>query len=213
MVHTKGVFDMNKLVLREFITEEIDDLIERDEMPFSVAVADIDNMSDINTAHGEEIGGQVIAKVVSILRQNLSDEDFITLSGDEFTILLRNKGAERSFMYMEEIRKYLSSNNFQFGEDNARNIHITVSCGIASYPRDAKNTVELLRMADSSMYRAKKLGKNVVCLSEPDSLVLKSCHFTKTQVERLAVLSKELERTEAFLMLEAIDDLLKKYKQ
>jgi len=204
---------MDKLVSREFLAEKVGELIQAQDMPFSIAVADIDNLTDINTTQGEAIGDLTIAKVVSILRQNTSEEDIISRSGDEFTILLVDKGAERSFMYMEEIRKYLSSNNFQLGDENAKNIHITVSCGIASFPRDAKNTVELLRMADSSMYRAKKLGKNRVCLSEPDSLVLKSCHFTKTQVERLAVLSKELERTEAFLIREAIDDLLKKYRQ
>ncbi len=204
---------MDKLVSREFLAEKVGELIQAQDMPFSIAVADIDNLTDINTTQGEAIGDLTIAKVVSILRQNTSEEDIISRSGDEFTILLVDKGAERSFMYMEEIRKYLSSNNFQLGDENAKNIHVTVSCGIASFPRDAKNTVELLRMADSSMYRAKKLGKNRVCLSEPDSLVLKSCHFTKTQVERLAVLSKELERTEAFLIREAIDDLLKKYRQ
>lgn len=204
---------MDKLVSREFLAEKVGDLIQKQDMPFSIAVADIDNLTDINTTQGEAIGDLTIAKVVSILRQNTSEEDMISRSGDEFTILLIDKGAERSFMYMEEIRKYLSSNNFQLGDENAKKIHITVSCGIASFPRDAKNTVELLRMADSSMYRAKKLGKNRVCLSEPDSLVLKSCHFTKTQVERLAVLSKELERTEAFLIREAVDDLLKKYRQ
>ncbi len=204
---------MDKLVARDYLTDKIMELIHQQDMPFSIAVADIDNITAVNTALGESMGDLVIAKVLSILRQNLSDDDLITRSGDEFTILLIKKGAERSFMYMEEIRKYLSSNSFELGVEGNKNIHITVSCGIASFPRDAKNAVELLRMADSSMFRAKKLGKNRICLSEPDSMVLKSCHFTKTQVERLAVLSKELERTEAFLIREAIDDLLKKYHQ
>ncbi|MHB1314613.1 MAG: diguanylate cyclase [Christensenellales bacterium] len=203
---------MDKLVAREFFTEKIEKLIHDQDLPFSIAVADIDNFTDINVAHGYAMGDLVIAKVVSILRQNISDGDLISRSGDEFSVLLIDKGAERSFMYMEEIRKFLSSNNFQLGDEIKKDIHINISCGIASFPRDAKNTIELLRMADSSMYRAKKLGKNRVCLSEPDSLVLKSCHFTKTQNERLAELSKEMEKTESFLVREAIDDLLKKYR-
>ncbi|MHB8130558.1 MAG: GGDEF domain-containing protein, partial [Mobilitalea sp.] len=121
---------------------------------------------------------------------------------------------ERSFMYIEEIRKYLSENTFTYSaEGRSCDVSITISCGIASYPRDAKNSVELLRMMDSSLFRAKKLGKNRVCLSETETLVLKSCHLTKTQLERLSQLSNESEKTEAFLIREAIDDLLKKYSK
>ena len=201
---------MDKLVSREAFIVKIGSLIQDQFMPFSVAMADIDNFRVINTTYGKKIGDMLIAKVVSILRQNTSPNDLISRIGDEFSVLLIDKGAETSFTYMEEIRKYLSSNSFTLGEAEETDVHVTVSCGIASYPRDAKNTIELLRMADSSMFRAKKLGKNRVCLSEPDSLVLKSCHLTKTQAERLAELSRETEKTEAFLFREAIDDLLKK---
>ena len=201
---------MDKLVSREAFIVKIGSLIQDQFMPFSVAMADIDNFRVINTTYGKKIGDMLIAKVVSILRQNTSPNDLISRIGDEFSVLLIDKGAETSFTYMEEIRKYLSSNSFTLGEAEETDVHVTVSCGIASYPRDAKNTIELLRMADSSMFRAKKLGKNRVCLSEPVSLVLKSCHLTKTQAERLAELSRETEKTEAFLFREAIDDLLKK---
>lgn len=179
-------------------------------MPFSIAVEDIDNFRVFNATYGDKIGDKLIAKVVSILRQNTSPNDLISRIGDEFSVLLVDKGAETSFTYVEEIRKYLSSNSFTLGEGEKIDVHVTVSCGIASYPRDAKNAIELLRMADSSMFQAKKLGKNRVCLSEPASLVLMSCHLTKTQAGRLAELSKETEKTEAFLFREAIDDLMKK---
>lgn len=205
---------MENLVTREQFTEKIQELIDSDEIPFSVAIADIDNFKNINNVYGQEIGDQVIRKTVSILRQNISDGDLITRHGDEFSVLLLDKGAERSFIYMEEIRKYLSKNAFEFFfEDRICDINITVSCGIASYPRDAKNSVALLRMMDSSLFKAKKLGKNRVCLSEAETLVLKSCHLTKTQTERLAQLSNESEKTEAFLIREAIDDLFKKYSK
>ena len=85
-------------------------------MPFSIAVADIDNFRVFNATYGDKIGDKLIAKVVSILRQNTSPNDLISRIGDEFSVLLVDKGAETSFTYMEEIRKYLSSNSFTLGE-------------------------------------------------------------------------------------------------
>ncbi len=205
---------MDVLIMREQFIEKIQELIDSNKIPFSVAIADIDNFININNIYGRDIGDQIISKTVSILKQNISERDLITRHGDEFSVLLPDKGAESSFMYIEEIRKYLSENTFRFSiEDRSYDISITVSCGIASYPRDAKNSVELLRMMDSSLFRAKKLGKNRVCLSEAETLVLKSCHLTKTQIERMGQLSNESEKTEAFLIREAIDDLLKKYSK
>ena len=151
---------------------------------------------------------------MSVFKRNLSDSDLIMRHGDEFNILLVKKGAERSFMEMEEIRRYFSDNTFPLSDVyKTENVYITVSCGIASYPRDAKNSIELFRVADSAMFRAKKLGKNKVCLSEAESMVLKSSYFTKTQVDRLSKLAKETEKTEAFLLREAVDDLFKKYSK
>lgn len=204
----------NDLVSKEDFIAKVQELISNGDGPFSIAVADIDNFENINKIYGYPIGDEVIKKLISVFKQNLHANDMITRHGDEFNLLLINKGSERSFMEMEEIRRYLSDNTFILSDKiKAENVYITVSCGIASYPRDAKNAVELFRVADSAMFRAKKLGKNRVCLSEAESMVLKSSYFTKTQVDRLSGLAKETEKTEAFLLREALDDLFKKYSK
>lgn len=204
----------NTLVTKENFIAKVEELIANGDGPFSIAVADIDNFENINKIYGYPIGDEVIKKLVSVFKQNLASIDLLTRHGDEFNLLLVKKGAERSFMEMEEIRRYLSDNTFTLSDKSkAENVYITVSCGIASYPRDAKNAIELFRVADSAMFRAKKLGKNKVCLSEAESMVLKSSYFTKTQVDRLSELSKETEKTEAFLLREALDDLFKKYSK
>jgi len=204
----------DRLVEKEALIDNISMLISRGDGPFSIAVVDIDNFESINNTYGKGLGDEVIKKLSSIFEQNITDIDLISRNGDEFAILFVSKGAERSFMEMEEIRKYLSDNTFAFsGSNKSQEVYITFSCGIASYPRDAKNAVNLFRVADSAMYRAKKLGKNKVCLSEIESMVLKSSYFTKTQLDRLATLAKENEKTEAFLLREALDDLFKKYSR
>ncbi len=202
------------LVSKEVFIAKVEEMISNGDGPFSIAVADIDNFGDVNKTYGYDIGDEVINKIMSIFSHNLSSIDLITRQGDEFNLLLIKKGSERSFMEMEEIRRYFSDNTFTFTDKNKiANVSVTLSCGIASFPRDSKNTVELFRVADSAKFRAKKFGKNRVCLSEVESMVLKSSYFTKTQVDRLAALSKETERTEAFLLREALDDLFKKYRK
>ncbi|MBU3099629.1 MULTISPECIES: GGDEF domain-containing protein [Clostridium] len=202
------------LISIEEITSRVKDLIKNNEGPFSVVTCDIDNLNNINKIHGNDIGDEVINKVISIFSNNLSDTDLINRSGDEFTLLLVKKGAERSFMDLEEIRRYLSDNTFDLKSlTKTENINITLSFGVASYPRDSKNVIDLLRVADSGLFRAKKEGRNRICLSEAESMVLKSSYFTKTQLDRLSELSKANDKTEAFLLREALDGLFKKYNK
>ncbi len=189
------------------------ELVEHGEGPFSVAVMDLDNFKEIIAANGEIVGNEVVKKLQTLLLKNLGDGDLVSCRGDEFLVLLRRNGAERSFMDMEELRKHLSDNTYLLSDgERDHDVYITFSCGIASYPRDSKSSVELFRVADSAMYRAKKLGKNKVCLSEAENMVLKSSYITKTQADRLGALAKEIEKTEAFLIREALDDLLRKYR-
>lgn len=203
-----------RLASKEELILKVEELISNNEGPFSIVVADIDDFKNLNNLHSNSIGDEVIKKLILVLNNNLSSTDVIYRNGDEFNILLVKKGAERSFMELEEIRRYLSDNTFVISNDNkTENIYFTLSFGVASYPRDAKNVVELFRVADSALFRAKELGKNRVCLSEAESMVLKSNYFTKTQLDRLSRLSKATDRTEAFLLREALDDLFKKYSR
>ncbi|AZV57798.1 GGDEF domain-containing protein [Clostridium sp. AWRP] len=206
---------MNReLVSKEYIVSRMEELISKNEGPFSIVIADIDNFKNINNLYGNDIADKVIEKLILILNNNLLPEDSIYRHGDEFNILLAKQGAERGFMQLEEIRRYLSDNTFDISDNmKTEDIYFTLSFGIASYPRDAKNVVELFRVADSALFRAKELGKNRICLSESESMVLKSNYFTKTQLDRLSRLSKSTDRTEAFLLREALDDLFKKYSK
>ena len=205
---------MDKTVdLKETLISKMEELISNNDGPFSIVVADIDDFKNFNNAYGKSLGDEVIKKLISIFNNNLSSTDIIWRDGDEFNILLIKNGAERSFMELEEIRRYLSDNTFSLDFNNEDNLYFTLSFGVASYPRDAKTVVELFRVADSALYRAKHSGKNRICLSEAESMVLKSNYFTKTQLDRLSRLSKSTDRTEAFLLREALDDLFKKYSR
>jgi predicted signal transduction protein with EAL and GGDEF domain len=85
--------------------------------------------------------------------------------------------------------------------------------GLASYPTHGNRDVELMREADQALYLAKTTGRNKVSLPLSDSrMITKTSHYTATQLERLAQLARTVKRNEASLLREALDDLLKKYK-
>jgi hypothetical protein len=68
-----------------------------------------------------------------------------------------------------------------------------------------------LRKASEALYSAQQQGGNRICLPGESQMITKTNYYTRTQLERIASLAKSLGRTEAFLLREALDDLLHKY--
>jgi len=182
---------------------------------FTLASIDIDSFEAVNSYYGEYIGDQVLKKIASVLKQNLKSDDLVCRENkDEFNVIFSNTLCETGFIMMEEIRKYLETNTFALGDkDRKKEINIRISVGVANYPKNAKNAVDLFRAADSALFRAKREGKNRVYMAESENMVLKSSYYTKTQLERLSDLSQKTDKTEAFLLREALDDIFEKYSK
>lgn len=201
------------IMSKEEFTNMVMEKIARHNEVFTLATINIDNFKTVNSYYGEYIGDYVLKKVAFVLKQNLKRDDLVCRSNnDEFYILLTNVLSENGFIIMEEIRKYFDLNTLHVGDkDRQKELNVKISVGIANYPRNAKSVEELFSGADSALLKAKIDGKNRVYLTESESMVIKSSYYTKSQIERLAKLSKKNEKTEAFLLREALDDLLEKY--
>lgn len=197
------------------LISEVENKIASLNETFTLASIDIDSFETVNSYYGEYIGDQVLKKMASVLKQNLKSDDLVCRQNkDEFNVIFSNTLSETGFIIMEEIRKYLEVNTFSLGDkDRKKEINIRISVGIANYPRNAKNAVDLFRAADSALFRAKREGKNRVYMAESESMVLKSSYYTKTQLERLSDLSQKTDKTEAFLLREALDDIFEKYSK
>jgi len=202
---------MTKADLVSIVENKIGSLNET----FTLASIDIDSFETVNSYYGEYIGDQVLNKIASVLKQNLKSDDLVCRENkDEFNVIFSNTLSETGFIMMEEIRKYLEKKTFTLGdEDRKKEINIRISVGVANYPRNAKNAVDLFRAADSALFRAKREGKNRVYMAESESMVLKSSYYTKTQLERLSDLSQKTDKTEAFLLREALDDIFEKHSK
>ena len=88
---------------------------------------------------------------------------------------------------------------------------VRISGGVAEYPSDGADWHEILRKADEALYRAKQLGRNRICLPASSQMVTKTSHFTQTQLEKLSDLARRANKSEAYLLREGLDDLLRKY--
>jgi diguanylate cyclase (GGDEF)-like protein len=81
--------------------------------------------------------------------------------GEEIAILLPNTTAEEAALFAERLR-----NGIESSAHSAKGLRITASFGVASVPQHAKDTKEIVEMADTALYRAKQLGRNKVILAK-----------------------------------------------
>jgi predicted signal transduction protein with EAL and GGDEF domain len=127
---------------------------------------------------------------------------------DEFVVGLPNTRIDDAFTLAEEFRRRVAA--LRLEEWPA--MRITCTIGLAGFPTHGKRLPELLREADQALYVAKLGGRNKVALPLAEGrMITKTSYYTATQLERLALLARRVDRNEASLLREALDDVLKKY--
>jgi diguanylate cyclase len=175
---------------------------------------DVDDFDSINKQFGRYTGDEVLRRVAASLTNNFKEIGVVArYSGDQFVVLLPDSRAETAFILAEEVRRAIEDTpvDVQVGSQKTH-LTIHVSGGVAEYPSDGTDWQNLFRKADEALYRAKRQGRNRVCLPVSSQMVTKTSHFTQIQLEKLAELAKKTGKTEAHLLRESLDDLLNKYE-
>jgi diguanylate cyclase (GGDEF)-like protein len=125
----------------------------------SLCFLDIDDFKRINDQHGHPAGDRVLSAVAGRLRQG--GESF-RLGGDEFAVLL--PGADE--LEAQSIAEVIVT---RIGETDLGTVgSITVSAGVATFPRHGRERDSLIRLADGALYWAKEHGKNQVQIARSD---------------------------------------------
>lgn len=131
---------------------------ERFSEPLSLILTDIDHFKRVNDTYGHPAGDVVLKGFSRIIRETVREIDIpARYGGEEFAIMALKADAPEAKKIAERIRKRVQKERFQA---EGVEINVTVSLGIASYPRDASSREELIEHADQSLYRAKESGRN-----------------------------------------------------
>ncbi len=147
---------------------------ERDNVPLTLAMADLDDFKAINDTHGHPVGDRALTHVSGLLIQNVRKIDLVTrYGGEEFAILLPGAPLESSRIICERLRSEIADSPLRLRTGAGTSLTLTLSIGVACFPdhiagspgRD-KVRHELIERADAALYEAKRLGKNQVVFSE-----------------------------------------------
>jgi diguanylate cyclase (GGDEF)-like protein len=128
---------------------------ERQALPLSVVLGDLDDFKAVNDRLGVRAGDEVLKEFAATLRRCAREIDLVArISGEEFAVVMPETDTEGATRFAERLRT-------EFAAAAGLPAAVTASYGIASYPR-AGSAEELLTIADACLRRAKRDGKDRV---------------------------------------------------
>lgn len=151
---------LNRRGLEEaFVVEQA--RTEREKVPMSVALLDIDNFKRLNDTFGHQTGDRALKHVSSMIRGALRPSDTVArYGGEEFVILLPGTTAEEAVNVLTRTQRQLTRSLFLHDDEK---ILITFSVGVTEF-RDGDTHESAVQRADTAVYVAKAAGKNRVQL-------------------------------------------------
>lgn len=129
----------------------------------SLVMMDIDHFKNFNDSYGHQMGDKVLIGVAdtvkTLIRSNIDIP--ARYGGEEFTIILPATDTDGAFKLADRIRHEISRRSF---DHDGKNLNVTISMGIASYPGQAGSKVDLIARADIALYKSKESGRNRVSI-------------------------------------------------
>ena len=176
----------------------------RDNQQIALFYVDVDRFKDINDTYGHAAGDTCLEAVAARLNKSLPDGGIIgRLAGDEFGVALRlDEPAEIQPAHLQSIARHILNNLGATLIVQGHEIHLSASIGIAAYPKDADNVLDLTRSADAALYYTKRRGGN--------GFEFFDAAMNAANVERLMLKSKlrrSYELDELLMLYQPIIDL------
>ncbi len=153
----------NRRYVNDFLVREIE-RSRRVGHRFAVIMADVDDFKRINDAYGHSFGDLVLQGIAEVMRRETREYDMVgRYGGEEFVIVMPETAKESAVNLVDRLRRVIEG--YVFVPTRGERVSVTVSFGVAAYTQDGETVEDLLVKADERLYRAKRLGKNIVVAS------------------------------------------------
>ncbi|OBS30128.1 hypothetical protein A9O67_08850 [Tepidimonas fonticaldi] len=153
---------LNRRFLAPILAREIH-LAQMRHKVFSVLLLDLVHFKHINDVHGHDAGDSVLQQMAPILLNSVRSSDFVfRYGGEEFLVLLVDAPSEQAQAQAEKLRQRIAATPFALA--NGVHLSLTASIGVAPYSGHPDYQY-LINQADEALYRAKRGGRNRVCLA------------------------------------------------
>ena len=161
-----GLFN-HKYFMDDILKEELT-RTARYERNLCLIMLDVDNFKMYNDTHGHPAGDEVLKTLAEIINKRLRDVDrSARYGGEEFVILLPETDQKNGQIVAEDIRVQMENHPFE-GRETQPHGKVTISLGVAEFPKDGVDAASLIKKADEALYRAKHSGRHrVECASKP----------------------------------------------
>jgi diguanylate cyclase (GGDEF)-like protein len=145
---------------------------EAEDKPFCVLMMDLDHFKEVNDTYGHLAGSETLEEVGGVIKSSLRAGDVgARFGGEEFAAFLLDADYAQGMVAAERVRVAIEQYEFpavrRGSTEEPRTHRMTISIGVASFPTDASDPIQLVEKADSALYRAKRSGRNRVCAYKP----------------------------------------------
>lgn len=123
----------------------------------SLLYIDVDNFKQVNDLYGHDVGDQLLLKVSEQISRNCRNTDSAArIGGDEFAVIISSPATTDSHKVTGSIIKKIAADIIL----DSPPITVSLSVGVAHYPDTAQTIDQLMKQADSAMYKAKRADKS-----------------------------------------------------
>ena len=150
----------------------------RTRTPLALVLVDIDHFKGVNDTFGHLTGDRALKAIARTFRIFLRDYDLIgRFGGEEFALLLPHTSALDAYGIAERVRKHIAATALDVGDlPDGEHVRVTVSMGVAALgapwdTRTGSQITDLLAAADRALYRAKRAGRDQVCVVTDNTVV------------------------------------------